>query len=46
MTKRQFDKLSTIIGKIEALQAEVAGRAGDKMGEAKRLLIKAQFIND
>lgn len=42
MTARQLAKLETIIGKLEALQAEVQNaRMGGLLAEAKSKLIKA-----
>lgn len=40
MTARQIKKLETIIGKLEALQQEVADRAG-YLSEAKSKLLRA-----
>lgn len=40
MTKRQADKIGTIIAKLEALQAELSARDVDAINHAKFGLIK------
>lgn len=40
MTKRQADKLGTIIAKLEALQAELSTADSDAINHAKSGLIK------
>jgi hypothetical protein len=40
MTKRQADKLGTIIAKLEALQAELPQSDNDTINQAKAGLIK------
>jgi hypothetical protein len=40
MTKRQADKLGTIIAKLEALQAELSASDSDTINHAKAGLMK------
>ena len=48
MTSKQLSKLETIIGKLEALQADTGGngRLSDLLAEAKSKLIAALHANN